>query len=888
MVANTSVIVISTLGGPVAMKVAVVVSLLMIFVVLAGPFATVACAEREKGSSNGLLWWNKSFKKASSSEKSMRVNIQASNYALQISPSTAEVCRLGFLEDSPDGEMDRLPETSCKLWVEVDDKQHKFKSSRLSGPMGKKDAEFMDNSWRVIESGSLCQRFDMTNVKYEALDGRLRGRVEIRSLPEFFHIVDEVTPLVAIPGRVKVGLSVVLPAGWNEVQWTDGNTTAVVSDARGRGATFAVSTNTSGKVSLSIHGNTLTALLEEVNLETREPWYDARYGLCLTVMPSRTTSKADVDYMRALQAARVSARPQSFGGVNSDDAALYRAVFDEASGCHELTLPNTAVNISQWSSDDEMNAMERYRIRLDNPSDMSIKVPVVFAKPRGGIPYVTGYVAMLRDAVTGEPTGIPVQLSKNWHSRADVPMLFDGTWARNTVIVEVPPKSSIDYELTLVIHKWGGVPSASIAQLCLIGWGTNGLWIESALGSHGETICYEPEGTQMPDASMIDDVRPFQVTGMAGGRYNWTTNQGGGNFIVLYDEKNRQLIQSGVKSQFVRYGPNLTELRMTYTVGSDAVKADVKCYMARTDDAARFIYKLRYDVVKDIAYKRLAFFQMGSDSYAAGEAAKLAMGTDEGLVDAFGVSPVKNAYVKGRTNMSLAGRNAWVCLYDESRAKPNEKGAAANRGLVVREWKAVIDGKQVEHPSFSVHNTTGWPTKAPTPQWELSAPTAGGVLKAGDYIEATVEMVLIPQYIEDYHGSSSYLPVMLSGAENSWEAIYRYARGNDLTIDVSRGSLVNRYPVKIAVDIEQNAEFSINEGIGYVPVTFENLTDNKGYVLEELRSGEWMPVNQSFHGNDFWQTDRDAASGLYSYTYNIVRTDDEPLPITTYRFRKRL
>lgn len=57
-------------------------------------------------------------------------------------------------------------------------------------------------------------------------------------------------------------------------------------------------------------------------------------------------------------------------------------------------------------------------------------------------------------------------------------------------------QSSVELELTLVYGHWGGIAAASHAQLCLIGWGSNQLWEESALGSWGESVCYEPDQVQ--------------------------------------------------------------------------------------------------------------------------------------------------------------------------------------------------------------------------------------------------------------------------------------------------------------------------------------------------------------------------------------------------------
>ena len=36
-------------------------------------------------------------------------------------------------------------------------------------------------------------------------------------------------------------------------------------------------------------------------------------------------------------------------------------------------------------------------------------------------------------------------------------------------------------------------------------------------------------------ACMIDDVRPLMVNGMGGGKWEWTGNVGGGDFLVYQD-----------------------------------------------------------------------------------------------------------------------------------------------------------------------------------------------------------------------------------------------------------------------------------------------------------------------------------------------------------------
>ena len=64
--------------------------------------------------------------------------------------------------------------------------------------------------------------------------------------------------------------------------------------------------------------------------------------------------------------------------------------------------------------------------------------------------------------------------------------------------------------------------------------------------------------------------------------------------------------------------------------------------------------------------------------------------------------------------------------------------------------------------------------------------------------------------------------------------------------------------------------FTLRGGLGYVPVSFSGLESATGY---ELRV-DGKVVDQSVHGNDFWQTDYDPESRRWSRTYTIPLVGD--------------
>ncbi len=59
-------------------------------------------------------------------------------------------------------------------------------------------------------------------------------------------------------------------------------------------------------------------------------------------------------------------------------------------------------------------------------------------------------------------------------------------------------------------------------------------------------------------------------------------------------------------------------------------------------------------------------------------------------------------------------------------------------------------------------------------------------------------------------------------------------------------------------------------------------------VLETAHAGRgrWRKVDQSVHGNDFWQTDYDAASGTWEITYSVpLDTPGDERATRSFRFR---
>jgi hypothetical protein len=555
--------------------------------------------------------------------------------------------------------------------------------------------------------------------------------------------------------------------------------------------------------------------------------------------------------------------------VSAADKKTGRALevdFDPAHSHHRLVIdgiePFQAEGENREPGNDEL---ERIQITLRNQTNKETTARLLFQKNAGdfrkrfGFP-ITGISAVLRDR-DGYPTGIPVQLSKNWHI-SDEAGLYSGTWFHGFSQIHLPPGAKLELELTIAYGHWGGLPAASHAQLSLIGWGTNQLWDQSALGSWGESICYEPD--QIQGKSAITDVRPLMVRAMKdGGQWAWTRNVGGGDFFRTFDAGGNWIPPSRMRTAYHRQGPCLTEVTYAGKTGS-GISRSTTVSISRSDDLVRGTYRLRLDVKEPTDISRFVIFQVGSDTYNTTAEKKMALGNEEGLVSEWATTWGEDSYRTAR--MEATGRIPWVSLHESvERPNTNPAGARANRGIVIRSWDARLGGKKAT-PWVAERGVS----KGNSSIIDLLPPPEVAKLEAGDYVDAIVEHLIVPQFGEDYYGPNRELRSALKEGENTWKMIFREATGNDRQVEIQTGKILGRYPAVTIQAEKGNADFTIRGGLGYVPVTISGL-DSPGN--RELVSND-SALDQSIHGNDFWQTDFDPLTRLWSLTFNVPSPPD--------------
>jgi Concanavalin A-like lectin/glucanases superfamily len=527
-------------------------------------------------------------------------------------------------------------------------------------------------------------------------------------------------------------------------------------------------------------------------------------------------------------------------------------VFESAIGWHRINLDDI---------------IERVKLVLTNPSDQEQIARLMFEKTTRGIRQnigssITGVSAMLRDSA-GHPTGIPVQLSKNWHNEPEGGV-YAGQWFHGISQVHLPAKATLELELTLAYGHWGGVAAASHSQLSLIGWGNNQLWDQSALGAWGESICYEPDQAQAN--CTITDVRPVMAKNATDKPWGWTGNVGGGDFFRCFNAAQERVPHSAMRTTYHKQGPCLTEVTYAGRIGATMTHA-ITTSLARTDDIVRGTYRVRLDVHAPTEYSRFVFFQIGADTYNSTSVRKMAFGNEKGLTREWITQPGGDTY---RTApIECTGRVPWVSLHEAAPIADRNDKALANRGIVIRAWNAKLGGKTAT-PWIAERGLTRH--KEDTTTLDLVPPPGITRFEPGDFVEATLEFIIMPMSAAEYYGPNTAMRTALTQDANTWRMIQREASGNDRTIEMKRGTLVRTHPAVTLTTENDEAEFTLTGGLSYVPITFTGLTSPNKHGL--LIDGQ--ALNQSIHGNDFWQTDYDPITQRWSLTFNVPADDARP------------
>ena len=529
---------------------------------------------------------------------------------------------------------------------------------------------------------------------------------------------------------------------------------------------------------------------------------------------------------------------------------------------------------------------------------------------------ITGLVGQLFDTTKNIPSGIPCHISKNWHDAAGFWAGFQGYWWTVNCFMRIPADSTISLSLVVNYETYGGIAAFSHSQLSIVGYSDKWLWEEAALGSGGENICFDPLGTHT--RASITDVRPKIFDG------KWKENVGGGDFVWLWGENGELQYPKELDPQLRSNGPCLTNASYHSVTLDNELDVSVEVSGGRTDDMVRVFFQIKIKVLKNVPkFTRLVFFQFGSETYnyranfdkfvigSSGGASNEHTKTEHSKTCDSNTNPAgtgKSYTKKNKDKMyesytvnddlfrkDMSGKAPWWISYGanaDTVAMPDNDMVVGDRGLIVREYDAKINGVKRTAPTFSIL----------CDKIELSTPAGVLELKQDDYIYMKLELLILPRQGTEFNAAvtNTNSPTLqsLQSLSTSWERIKKQAEGNDLTVTSLlplRSIVESHYPIRVCRGNggvtrtrtvgDTGILFtvtSVSGALGYVPVTLCNLDsydipllNQRGLWVDKGSDGGFVLMNQETAAgtNDFYQVNYDRNSQKYEVVYNLELFD---------------
>lgn len=546
--------------------------------------------------------------------------------------------------------------------------------------------------------------------------------------------------------------------------------------------------------------------------------------------------------------------------VDPQDGSKVRSKFTPEFNCQVAEVKKLNRKWDKGYTD--IRNYDEFTLSIDNTSNDSQQIP--FMLYLRDVANITGLVPILC-LEDGTPTGIPVQISKNWHDSQL------GSYLRAYALLPAQTGKT-NYKLRITYGFYGTLPAASHAQLSLVGYGGNGRWDQLAIGCWGETICFDVDRSCVDVA--VTDVRMLMArTGKDGKKWSWTNAGWGGDWLKVLNADGKRLHPSQLKTAYHAQGPCLTDVDYNGNFGPNAeVAFEANVKTLRTDDYARTFQKLKYTFNQDVSAKDAWLLKIGrTHNY---ETPNFAYGNLSGLAESI---VVPNSLQQGDTlyqQKQLTGQAPWWLSFQGAKQTRVDSKGNGYRALIIRDYKAIIGGKEHKHPSFSVPVYQINKDGSKNLDLLLTAPKGIENFTHGDTIEMDLEWITLHRVADDYYGPNEAYRQHLETSPNSWETTYREATRNHLEIEVSGGALINKYPILLQAQSNE-VNIQIKGGVGYVPIRFEGLESATGYTLYLEQNGKRERLDQSVHGNDFWQTDYDATTNSFMRTYNLPLDDLE-------------
>lgn len=506
-----------------------------------------------------------------------------------------------------------------------------------------------------------------------------------------------------------------------------------------------------------------------------------------------------------------------------------------------------------------LDRISNYALVLENTSDEPRDLKLRFL--HGWHP-LTGFVPMLLDA-DGQQTGLAIQTSKNWHVH-DEHVPYDRDWVRASTRLRLQPNSRVELTYAIVHAQWQGVPMVSVGQLSLVGWGFNGFWTQMALGSWGESLCIQPGRTMR--RSFVTDVRPFMVDSfIKRNRYDWPANLGGGDVAKIIDAEGKYVQWRAAVTDYKMSGPNLAHVSVRERSADEKLRLQIDTYLPRTDSLNRSYFKVKLEALEAVEFERIALFQLGSDYYIDNISDTLAWGNFEGRIGE--EKPPSGMWKNVVEPFVLVGDDPWVSLYGKHPDISHRDGVGV-RGLILRNFKAQIEGESSVQPWLSVNRAKGLLSA------ELVTPPSLQSLAAGDFVEFELELMAFPIAAKYYYGADSGLKERLEAAPNSWELTHHEVTANRLKVTEGDVSQEMSFPAIIKMQPKSIRTIELVNQARRTTLLIEGLSSPSGWSVSELHEGAELALGERYAEEASPQVSYDLESESWTVVLSLRTRDD--------------
>ena len=298
----------------------------------------------------------------------------------------------------------------------------------------------------------------------------------------------------------------------------------------------------------------------------------------------------------------------------------------------------------------------------------------------------------------------------------------------------------------------------------------------------------------------------------------WKENVGGGDFLQLFGADGKLQYLKELDPLIHANGPCLSSSEYTARTLDETVSSRLRISGARTDDLVRVFVTLELHVHRDTPFSRLLFFQQTSETYSYRAAHRqfawggrggptttheqtcfASSGTDprrsDRLYEAGGGLPFREA---------MGGAAPWWVAFDGNTDPVTEGGmVVGDRGVVIRAFSARLGGVPRPSPSLSIL----------CDKIELGTPAGLLALAAGDYVNISLELLVLPRAGLEYatalrntwnaRGGGAELLTLRDqlGGMSTTERVRAQAAGGELVVSALQDATVRgHYPVRVGAE----------------------------------------------------------------------------------------